>query len=202
MSLLLLLTFAIDLSAFDPPQAVCAVAVDLSAFDDAPVSLDSFDARPHVDLSAFDEPKKPAVKARPAALDYPLRKTNWTHPGNTKSGIVDHLLNHPNHAGKFSAEMLMGLDYNELDSLPSDDHEGAVQVAAIKNPSPAAVSCVNGLCTARVSSSPRAVAEQGLSPAMQAPQPVIYYTGNWCPTGNCPTPQPAGLFTGLRMKGR
>lgn len=197
MSLLLLLTFAIDLSAFDatPPQAT---ALDLSAFD-AACDLSAFDAKPQLDLSAFDG--RPAVKPSPAALDYPIRKSNWTHPGNTKSGLVDHLLQHPNHAGKFAPEMLMGLDYNELESLHSDDHEGAVQVAVIKNPSPAAVPCPNGSCPVRVSP-PRTTANTGMTPATATPQPVYYYTGNWCPTGNCPTPQRAGLFSGLRIKGR
>jgi len=187
MSLLLLLTFAIDLSAFDaaPPQAT---ALDLSAFDEACVSLDAFDARPQLDLSAFDG--KPAVKPSPAAIDYPIRKSNWTHPGNTKSGLVDHLMQHPNHAGKFAPEMLMGLDYNELESLHSDDHEGAVQVAAIKHPSPAAVNCPNGSCPVRVSP-PRTTANTGMTPATATPQPVLYQS---CPGGACPTTQRRGLF--------
>lgn len=201
MYLLLLCSIAqIDLSAFDP-QPVCAVAVDLSAFDTAPIDLQAFEAKPQVDLSAFDEPK-PAVKPSPAALDYPLRKTNWTHPGNTKAGVVDHLLQHPNHAGKFSAEMLMGLDYRELESLHSDDHEGhakPVQVASVKHSSPpAAVACPNGVCPVRVSSS-APVAAQSTTLTRTTPQPVYYYPQSGCPGGVCPT-QRRGLFGLLRSR--
>lgn len=195
----------LDLSAFDGEPIKATATVDLSAFDAPPISLQAFDAVPHVDLSAFDEPQTPAVKPSQRALDYPQRSNNWTHPGTDKAGLINHLMTHPNHGGKFDSTMLLGLDYRELESLHSDDHEGRVkpvQVAAIKSSSPpAAVTCPNGSCPVRADS-PRTTANTGMKPATATPQPVYYYTGNWCPTGNCPTPQRTGLFSGLRLKGR
>jgi hypothetical protein len=210
----------LDLSAFDGAP-VHAVAVDLSAFDaDCMVDLTAFDVPPVLlDLSAFDADMRPAVKPSREALDYPKRSSNWTHPGNTKEGLIDHLLQHPNHGGKFAPEMLQSLDYRELESLHSDDHEGqvkTVQLAQI-NSSPAtsrtspgsvpvvrsqpnsplaAVTCPNGRCPVRVSSTP--VMALSMKLTSHAPQPVYYLQQS--PGGVCPTPQRRGLF-GL-LKGR
>lgn len=191
----------IDLSAFDGPPACASPHIDLSAFEAAPtISLDAFEARPTVDLSAFDTDQRPAVKPSPAALDYPKRSSNWTHPGSDKNGLIQHLMTHPNHGGKFAHEMLMGLDYRELESLHSDDHEGhakPVQVAAIKySTPPAAVNCPNGRCPVSVPSTLTTTA-QGMTPTRQTPQPVYYYQQG-CPGGVCPTPQRRGLFGLIR----
>lgn len=206
----------LDLSSFDG-KPLQAVAVDLSAFGDGPaVDLTAFDAA-NLDLSAFDG--KPAVKPSPSALDYPKRSSNWTHPGNTKTELINHLLRHPNHGGKFAPEMLQSLDYRELESLHSDDHEGAtkpLQVAQI-NSSPAtsrtspgsvqvvrsqpssplaAVACPNGVCpVVRLSSAP--VAAQSMTLTRTTPQPV-FYVQQQCPNGRCPTAQRVGLFGWLK----
>lgn len=201
---LLLLSMSInanlDLSAFDQ-QPVTATAVDLSAFEAAPLDLSAFSDPVQVDLSAFDADQRPAVKPSPAALDYPKRSSNWTHPGNDKSSLIQHLMTHPNHGGKFDSQMLMSLDYRELESLHSDDHEGhvkPVQVASVKYTPPAAVNCPNGTCPVRVSPPPT-TASTGMKPVTATPQPVLYYyPQQGCPGGVCPTPQRRGLFNLIR----
>jgi hypothetical protein len=203
----------LDLSAFDgEPIKACAAVVDLSAFDAEPISLQAFDAVPHVDLSAFDEPQRPAVKPSPAAINSLMRASSvempatvYKRPDDEKLRLVEHLIAHPNHAGKYDFGTLWKCDMATLEAMHTRDHQAQeasskpVQVAEAKQTAiPAAVDCPNGRCPARVLSS-ATVTAQGMTPTRQTPQPVLYYQS--CPGGVCPTPQRRGLF-GLLKGGR
>jgi len=76
--------------------------------------------------------------------NYPLRGNWWSVEGRwnpSKTMIINHLRQHPNHAKKsFQRENLEAWSYEELQSLHSDDHEGRIRktIAATK---PKAVYC-------------------------------------------------------------
>ena len=76
-------------------------------------------------------PPKPAKKpTEPRLATYPTRESNWTFPGTTHDELIEHILTHDNHSGKFSAEWLRRLTFEELKALHSDDHEDRVQKPA------------------------------------------------------------------------
>jgi hypothetical protein len=101
-----------------------------------------------IEVSTGQKSKPP----QSASADYPLRGSLWTHPGNGKAGLINHLMT-GQHAGKFSRSYLESLDLAELESLHSDDHEGRVKttttssVAIIRRePVFYQQNCPNGRC--------------------------------------------------------
>ena len=67
------------------------------------------------------------VQSRQTSNSYPVRTSNWSHPGNTREAIIQHLLTGAEHRGKFTRAQLERLSTSELESLHSDDHDGRVQ---------------------------------------------------------------------------
>lgn len=68
---------------------------------------------------------------------YPTRRGWWTVNGSSRPSreyLVKHLLSGGAHKGKFSANYLANLNYDELHALHSDDHEGRVKWAYVDKP--------------------------------------------------------------------
>lgn len=86
---------------------------------------------------------------------YPVRGSHWTINGNsrpTQQALLVHLQS-GQHYGKWDAEWLKSLSYEELRSLHDDDHEGRVQWSSAKRSSRANLqparsyyACPNGRC--------------------------------------------------------
>lgn len=64
---------------------------------------------------------------REVMSSYPVRGNWWGHPGNVK-----HHLKTGFHAGKFDHSWIDSLTNAQAESLHSDDHEGRVQMAAVR----------------------------------------------------------------------
>jgi hypothetical protein len=63
------------------------------------------------------------AEGQAAGFYIPASRSRWTHPGNTKAALINHLLTHPNHR-KVSRGQLEQLSYAQLERLHSADHEG------------------------------------------------------------------------------
>lgn len=112
------------------------------------------------------EPLKQVVNGH-----YPVRGSWWSHPGDIRS----HLVNAPQHRGKFDVAWMNSLSVPELKSLHSDDHEGRVKWQF-----------VNKYGMAKVEATKPAVVQAPkpqVQPAMVVRPQRVYYQ-NYCP--NCP----------------
>ena len=108
---------------------------------------------------------------------------NW-HP--TREQVIAHLLSGDQHAGKFTAAYLNGLDIEELKSLHYDDHHGIVQASYLQQ-----------------------VATKPVAPAVTPATTTVQYASP-CPGGKCPTysygyattkaPKKKGIFARLARK--
>lgn len=68
---------------------------------------------------------------------YPSRNGWWTvlgEPNPSRARLLEHLIGHPNHSGKFDTAWLKRQSYESLMSLHSDDHERAVNWDYVQGP--------------------------------------------------------------------
>lgn len=88
--------------------------------------------------AVLSKPKKPAttndgdrqgmlINGKWYEFRYYDRTRDWTWPGSTLKSLQQHVLTSPNHRGKFNREWVLGLPFEHLKALHSDDHEGRVK---------------------------------------------------------------------------
>lgn len=79
---------------------------------------------------AFTLSVERVLKTRKTSATYPSRGGWWTSPAHTRAELIAHL-QQGQHAGKFPGAFLEALTWEQLNSLHSDDHEGAVAWSTI-----------------------------------------------------------------------
>lgn len=111
-------------------------------------------------------------------IGYPVRGNYWSVGSNwspSREQVEYHLLYSSAHAGKFSKSYLDQLDWRELQSLHSDDHEGRVKWASVEKQ----------VTTPR----PQPTSERVQVQSYQTPQRKFFkrrYRSRGCPSGSCP----------------
>lgn len=88
-------------------------------------------------VNAYNASIKPKVQQSSTVRSYNTSGygARWTHPGNTKAGIIEHLMNDGIHRGKFSRSTLEGMSYQRLEALHANDHEGRAIVSSMSTTS-------------------------------------------------------------------
>jgi len=111
-------------------------------------------------------------------IGYPVRGNYWSVGSNwspSRSQVEYHLLYSSQHAGKFSRSYLAQLDWRELQSLHSDDHENRVKWASVEKQVDVP--------------KPQPTTERVQVKSYQAPERKFFrrrYRTRGCPSGSCP----------------
>lgn len=115
----------------------------------------------------------PAAKPTPPAPVIELRdlpeSRHWVMPTDERSRLLDHLMGHPNHSGKWTREQLERMPVADLERLHDLDHNGVTVGGSTPTPLP----------------QPPRQAQRPAAMVAQAPQLVNHSTP--CPNGVCPT---------------
>ena len=177
---------AIEFVCRDPPAWVTSVPVLHWQADNgrwwsmgnngAGVDLQTFVEQYNETCPSKTEVALDAIEAK--EIGYPLRGNYWSVGSNwsPSRGQVIYHLQHGVHAGKFSRSYLGQLDWRELQSLHSDDHESRVKWASVEK----------SVTTPRSTRTVEKVYTQNYT----APKNRFFYrrsrSRGGCPGGNCP----------------
>lgn len=99
----------------------------------------------------LDALKERCTKAAPVRrtqgyVSIPPARNAWTGPVSSKSEAIEHLLNHPNHRGKFQRSYLESLSLADLRRLHDHDHEGTSAAYQHRCPCGDNCQCPPGTC--------------------------------------------------------